>query len=204
GHVVPGRRPVADRDGSGAGPSVHAHRRRRRPDRDRRAGAPREPGGGRRRARSRGGRSVSANVIRSTSPQRPSDVVGEWPDATTCALRVAEAMGLPGDVLQVVPGAAEAGRALTGAVDAVSFTGSAAVGHEVAVAAAGRGIPAQAEMGGQNPCIVLPDADVEATAGTIAASAMGYAGQKCTAARRVITVGPADAVRDALVAHVER
>ncbi|MFL5796832.1 MAG: aldehyde dehydrogenase family protein [Actinomycetota bacterium] len=129
------------------------------------------------------------------------------PESTACAVRLAEVLALPADVLQVVPGAGETGRALVEheGVDAVSFTGSAAVGREVTVAAARRGIPAQAEMGGQNPCIVLADADIEASAATIANSAMGYAGQKCTAARRVIAVGTsAPAVTDALVASVER
>ncbi len=129
------------------------------------------------------------------------------PESTALAVRLAEVLALPADVLQVVPGAGETGRALVEhpGVDAVSFTGSAAVGSEVTVAAAARGIPAQAEMGGQNPCIVLADAGVEASAAIIAVSAMGYAGQKCTAARRVIAVGAtAPAVTDALVASVER
>jgi aldehyde dehydrogenase (NAD+) len=128
------------------------------------------------------------------------------PDATACALLLAEVLELPEDVLQVVPGGVEAGRRLVEhpGVDAVSFTGSAAVGREVARAATDRGVPVQAEMGGQNPCVVLADADVEATARTIASAAMGYAGQKCTAARRVIAVGGSDALTDALVAEVDR
>jgi aldehyde dehydrogenase (NAD+) len=129
------------------------------------------------------------------------------PEATACAMRLAEVLGLPDDVLQVMPGGADAGRALVEhrAVDAVSFTGSAAVGREVAVAGAARGIPVQAEMGGQNPVIVAADADVEKTASAIANSAMGYAGQKCTAARRVITVGASTSdVVEAAIAEVER
>jgi len=127
-------------------------------------------------------------------------------ESTACAFLLEEALGLPDGVLQVVPGAAGAGRALVEhpAIDAVSFTGSAAVGRDVATTAAARGMPAQAEMGGQNPVIVLADSDVEATAAAVAASAMGYAGQKCTAARRVISVGTAaDAFREALITRVE-
>src|SRR5207237_980240 len=76
-------------------------------------------------------------------------------------------------------------------VAAVSFTGSDRVGRGVAVALAGRGAAAQCEMGGQNASIVLADADIDAAAGMIAAAAMGYAGQKCTATGRVVCEAPA-------------
>jgi aldehyde dehydrogenase (NAD+) len=58
-------------------------------------------------------------------------------------------------------------------------------------------------MGGQNPAVVLPDANIEVAAAQIAAAAMGFAGQKCTATKRVIVVGDPDAFRDGLVAAVE-
>ena len=60
--------------------------------------------------------------------------------------------------------------------------------------ATARGIASQAEMGGLNASIVLPDADVEAAAKVIAGAAMGYAGQKCTATGRVIVLGDPAAV----------
>ncbi|WP_424531670.1 aldehyde dehydrogenase family protein [Sphaerisporangium viridialbum] len=126
------------------------------------------------------------------------------PQALGCALRLAELLGLPDDLFQVVPGDAEEGAALIEAADVVSFTGSAAVGRKVSVAAAGRGVQVQAEMGGQNASIVLDDANLEAAAAQIAAAAFGYAGQKCTATKRVITVGNADEVREALVAAVAK
>jgi alpha-ketoglutaric semialdehyde dehydrogenase len=127
------------------------------------------------------------------------------PEATAVALRVGELLGrlLPDGVLQVVPGGAATGQALIEASDVVSFTGSVAVGAQVAQAAAARGIPAQCEMGGLNASIVLPDADLESAAKVVAASAMGYAGQKCTATSRVIAVGDPAPLTDALVAAVE-
>jgi aldehyde dehydrogenase (NAD+) len=64
------------------------------------------------------------------------------------------------------------------------------------------GIPVQAEMGGLNASIVLPDADPAGAASVIAAAAMGYAGQKCTATSRVIVVGENADFTDALVAAV--
>ncbi|GAB3078854.1 aldehyde dehydrogenase family protein [Micromonospora schwarzwaldensis] len=109
---------------------------------------------------------------------------------------------LPDGLLQVVPGGPETGRAVAAVSDVVSFTGSAAVGAEVAVAAARAGLPVQAEMGGQNAAVVLPDADLTATAAMLAHAAMGYAGQKCTATRRIIVVGDAAPFTEALVAAV--
>ncbi len=131
------------------------------------------------------------------------------PDASAVAVRIAELVSrfVPKHALQVVTGGAEAGQALVERADVVSFTGSVGVGHQVAAAAGMRGVPVQAEMGGLNASIVLPDADVAATAGTIAAAAMGYAGQKCTATSRVIVVGgilEAGTVGEALVAAVKR
>jgi len=59
-------------------------------------------------------------------------------------------------------------------------------------------------MGGQNPSIVLADADIERAAAAIAYAAMGYAGQKCTATSRVIVVDEVyDQLREALVASIE-
>ncbi|MEU9889256.1 aldehyde dehydrogenase family protein [Sphaerisporangium sp. NPDC051011] len=126
------------------------------------------------------------------------------PHALAGALRLAELLGLPEDLFQVVPGGPEEGAALVDAADVVSFTGSAAVGREVSVASVRRGAAVQAEMGGQNASIVLDDANLEAAAAQIAAAAFGYAGQKCTATKRVITVGNAAEVREALVAAVAK
>ncbi|MBB1259809.1 aldehyde dehydrogenase family protein [Streptomyces alkaliterrae] len=123
------------------------------------------------------------------------------PEATACALRLAElaAKSLPDGVLTVVPGGAAEGGALVSAADVVSFTGSSAVGAAVVGTAAAHGVPVQAETGGQNAALVLPDADIGAAAGHIAAAVAGYAGQKCTATGRVIAVGSAlEPLREAL------
>jgi aldehyde dehydrogenase (NAD+) len=131
------------------------------------------------------------------------------PEATACALRLVELLheSLPTDLVAVVPGGAETGQAVVDEADVVSFTGSVAAGAAVREAAARRGVPAQCEMGGQNPSIVLPDVDVEATAAVLAGAAMGYAGQKCTATSRVVLVddgqGFPQRFTDALVTAVE-
>jgi acyl-CoA reductase-like NAD-dependent aldehyde dehydrogenase len=126
-------------------------------------------------------------------------------DAIGCALLLEEILGkvLPEGVFNVVTGPGSAGQAVIELADVVSFTGSTAVGLQVAQAATARGIASQAEMGGLNASIVLPDADVEKAAKVIAGAAMGYSGQKCTATGRVIVVGDAAPMTDALVAAVE-
>lgn len=127
-------------------------------------------------------------------------------EALGCALRLAELVNraLPEDLFSVVAGERETATALIDSADVVSFTGSTAVGRHVAVAAAARGIPVQAEMGGHNPAIVLPDADPDQTATMIVNAATGYAGQKCTATRRVIVVGDPAPFTDALHAALDR
>jgi aldehyde dehydrogenase (NAD+) len=126
-------------------------------------------------------------------------------DAIGCALLLEEILSqhLPAGVFNVVTGPGAAGQAVVELADVVSFTGSTAVGLGVAAAATARGIASQAEMGGLNASIVLPDADVETAAKVIAGAAMGYAGQKCTATQRVIVLGDAGPMTEALVAAVE-
>ncbi|TVL88653.1 aldehyde dehydrogenase [Streptomyces sp. SAJ15] len=123
------------------------------------------------------------------------------PEATACAQRLAEIVQrvLPEGVFTAVPGGAAEGAAVVSAADVVSFTGSTEAGRAVARAATARGVPLQAEMGGLNAAIVLPDADIARAAAHLAAAIAGYAGQKCTATSRVIAVGAAaDPLREAL------
>ncbi|MFI6470859.1 aldehyde dehydrogenase family protein [Streptomyces sp. NPDC050516] len=123
------------------------------------------------------------------------------PEATACALRLGEIVrqALPAGVFTVLPGGAGEGNALVSAADVVSFTGSTGAGQAVVRAATARGIPVQAEMGGLNAAVVLPDADIGRAAAHIAAAIAGFAGQKCTATSRVIAVGAAHApLREAL------
>jgi acyl-CoA reductase-like NAD-dependent aldehyde dehydrogenase len=129
-------------------------------------------------------------------------VIKPAPPATACALKLAELLDgvLPDGVFTVVPGGAEEGMALVDSADVVSFTGSTAVGRTVVQAATEHGTPVQAEMGGQNAAIVLPDADVAATAAQLAGAIAGFAGQKCTATKRIIAVGDPAPLRDALIA----
>jgi alpha-ketoglutaric semialdehyde dehydrogenase len=129
------------------------------------------------------------------------------PFSPACAEALMQCLApeLPEPAVQLVQGNGDAGAALVGhrGVNAISFTGSVATGASVARTAVERGAAAQCEMGGQNASIVLADADVEAAAATIAAAAMGYAGQKCTATSRVLCEAPVlGQMREALAAAV--
>lgn len=130
------------------------------------------------------------------------------PSSTTTAQTLKEIVErhLPEGGFQLVPGDAETGEPLVDhpEVSAVSFTGSISVGRIVAQRSVGRGAKVQCEMGGQNPSVVLADADLDAAANTIAFAAMGYAGQKCTATSRVIVEDSVyDELRQRLVSEVE-
>jgi 1-pyrroline-5-carboxylate dehydrogenase len=107
--------------------------------------------------------------------------------------------GLPAGVVNVVHGGPHTGETLAGSeIDGVVFTGSAEVGRELARSfqEGAYGRPAIVEMGGKNPAIVTAEADLDAAAEGIVASAFGFSGQKCSACSRAIVV---DAVHDELV-----
>ena len=130
------------------------------------------------------------------------------PQATAIAQMVHDIASkhVPAGIFELVVGDAETGEPLVDHADvaAISFTGSVPVGHKVAERAAGRGAKVQCEMGGQNPSIVLADADLDKAATTIAAASMGYAGQKCTATSRAIVENAVyDDFRPKLVAAIE-
>ncbi len=94
--------------------------------------------------------------------------------------------GLPAEVWSIVVGdGAEVGNAITDTVDFVAFTGSTATGRVVAQRAAARLIGCSLELGGKNPMIVLPGADVRKAAGLALAAATGNSGQLCVSVERL-------------------
>ena len=113
------------------------------------------------------------------------------------AIAVAAVLGeiaeetLPKGVLQIanLPGSRADELHADERVSGITFTGSTRVGEGLIAACSSRGVPVQAEMGGQNPAVVCADANLELAADLIVSGAMGYAGQKCTATRRAIAVG---------------
>jgi aldehyde dehydrogenase (NAD+) len=115
--------------------------------------------------------------------------------------------GLPEGVLQVVHGfGEEAGDALVRHPDVpvITFTGSRETGVLVTKNAADRLKHVHLELGGKNAIIVMDDADLDLAVDGIVWSAFGTAGQRCTAASRVIVQrGIYDALQSKLVQRAE-
>jgi len=114
--------------------------------------------------------------------------------------------GVPDQVFSVVPGRGPVtGAALAdAAIDHLSFTGSTEVGFSLRNSCAARGVSTSLELGGSDPAIVLPDADVELTAAGLTWARFAIAGQSCAAPKRVFPVAPvADELTAAIVDRVE-
>lgn len=102
------------------------------------------------------------------------------------AVRLLRDCGLPPDVFCVVTGdGPTVGHALVERADHIMFTGSSKVGRAIAAKAGERLIGCSLELGGKNPLIVLPDADLPAAVeGTVRACFAG-AGQVCVSIERI-------------------
>jgi acyl-CoA reductase-like NAD-dependent aldehyde dehydrogenase len=135
-----------------------------------------------------------------------------WKPASTVpllAIRLATALteaGLPPGTFNLVIGDSAIGDGLVNhpGVDAITFTGSTGVGRRIAAAAAARGVPVQAEMGGKNAAVVLDDADFDLAVEQVMLGAFRSTGQKCTATSRlVLTDGIADRFLEAIVKRAD-
>ncbi len=114
-----------------------------------------------------------------------------------CAAAIASALGeagLPAGTLTLLPGGDAPARALVAdpRIHTIAFTGSCAAGLAIAEQAA-KVAPGQdhlknvvIEMGGKNCIIVDADADLDEVVPAVLASAFAFAGQKCSAASRVL------------------
>jgi aldehyde dehydrogenase (NAD+)/succinate-semialdehyde dehydrogenase/glutarate-semialdehyde dehydrogenase len=93
---------------------------------------------------------------------------------------------LPPGVLGLVQGGGAVGRALVeSAVDMIAFTGSIATGQQIMREAAVRMKRLVLEMGGKDPMIVLPGADLDAAARHAAQESVRNSGQVCVSVERV-------------------
>jgi aldehyde dehydrogenase (NAD+) len=135
---------------------------------------------------------------------KPADLV------PGCAWALAEIIaraGLPPGVFNLVMGRGSVvGEILSHdhGIDAVSFTGSAAVGRGVARNCAARLAKVQLEMGGKNPQVVLDDADLDTAVNVCIQSAFFSTGQRCTAASRlIVTQGIHERFVSALIAKMK-
>lgn len=126
------------------------------------------------------------------------------PLATLWLLRVLRealaAAGAPVAAAQAVTGGVDVGTALTTdpRVAAVSFTGSAEVGHRIARAVAPRKVVL--ELGSNAALVVTADADLDAAADAVVRGGFYASGQACISVQRVLVERP---VYDELVRRVE-
>ena len=109
-----------------------------------------------------------------------------------CAWEIADILhraGLPPGVLNLVngPGSVVGQTMLDDPqIDAITFTGSQAVGARVAAASSALMRRCQLEMGGKNPLVVLDDANLDVATEAALNGAYFSTGQRCTASSRLI------------------
>jgi succinylglutamic semialdehyde dehydrogenase len=114
------------------------------------------------------------------------------------------AAGVPPECAALLVGGADEGRALAAhpGIDGLLFTGSATTGLALNRLFADRPDKILAlEMGGNNPIMVWDTPDIAGAAVLVAQSAFTSAGQRCTAARRLIVQ---DSLYEPLVAELDR
>lgn len=108
------------------------------------------------------------------------------------ALAVAQALidaGLPDGVMNIVfgaPAAISSHLIASSVIRKISFTGSIAVGQQLAAMAAARGQRSTMELGGHGPVIIAADADMEGALDLLVASKFRNAGQVCVAPTRFL------------------
>ena len=111
------------------------------------------------------------------------------PNVSRILFECLDGAGLPAGVANLVvgPGSAVGDRiASSERVDGVSFTGSTDVGTTVAETAGESLKRVQCEMGGKNPTVVMPSADVDEAVEIVGVGAFGTTGQSCTATSRAV------------------
>jgi RHH-type proline utilization regulon transcriptional repressor/proline dehydrogenase/delta 1-pyrroline-5-carboxylate dehydrogenase len=148
------------------------------------------------------GMTVAALVAGNAVVLKPAE---QTPATAAALVEALIAAGLPPSVLAFLPGRGEVvGERLVSHPDVamVAFTGSKDVGLAINRTAATTA-PGQrqvkrvvAEMGGKNAMVIDADADLDQAVPAVVSSAFDFAGQKCSACSRVVTV---DAIHDRLV-----
>jgi aldehyde dehydrogenase (NAD+) len=107
-------------------------------------------------------------------------------------LRLAEIVGFPPGVFNVVTGMGETGAALVdhSGVAKIAFTGSESTGRRIAAAAGSRLAPVTLELGGKSPNIVFADAALDAAEAGVLSGIYAAAGQSCIAGSRALFQRP--------------
>jgi aldehyde dehydrogenase (NAD+) len=123
---------------------------------------------------------AGCTVVLKCSPEAPGDayVVAE----------IAEAIGLPAGVLNVVTADREVSELLVrdARVDKITFTGSTAAGQRIASICGARIARCTLELGGKSAALILDDMDLNQAATTLAKAECMLAGQVCSSLTRIV------------------
>jgi aldehyde dehydrogenase (NAD+) len=116
---------------------------------------------------------------------------------------IAQTVGLPPGVLNVVTGDGETGAALVAhaGVDKIAFTGSTEVGRLIRQATAGSGKRLSLELGGKSPFVVFDDADLDGAVEGLVDAIWFNQGQVCCAGSRLLVQ---ESIEQAFLAKVRR
>lgn len=117
---------------------------------------------------------------------KPSELT---PSTTVILGELLVEAGLPAGVVNIVLGYGQpvgATLAQDPRVDMVTFTGSTAVGKGIAAAASGMLKKVALELGGKNPQVIFPDADLESAADAVVFGVYFNVGQCCNSGSRII------------------
>ena len=139
------------------------------------------------------GHIVPALIAGNTIVFKPSE---KTPASGAMLVECLHAAGIPDGAVRLLVGGPEQGRALASdpGIDGLLFTGSARVGGALNRQFADTPHKILAlEMGGNNPLVVWNAKDLDAAAAIVVQSAFLSAGQRCTAARRLIVEGGREA-----------
>jgi acyl-CoA reductase-like NAD-dependent aldehyde dehydrogenase len=112
----------------------------------------------------------------------------EAPGAAYVVAEVAEEVGLPPGVVNVLTADREASEALVTdpRVDKIAFTGSTAVGKHIAGILAGRIGRYTLELGGKSAAVILDDMDAAEVANSLSGGACFVSGQICASLTRIV------------------
>ena len=134
-----------------------------------------------------------------TAVVKPSEMT---PSTTVILGELLLEAGLPAGVANIVLGYGDpVGEILSTdpRVDMISFTGSTGVGKRIVAAASGTLKKVSLELGGKNPQVIFPDADLDAAADAIAFGVYFNMGECCNSGSRIIVHQD---VAEALLARV--
>lgn len=124
---------------------------------------------------------VAGNTVVVKAPLEDPLTVGRFHAALIDA-------GVPNDALVLLHGDRDVGAALAAGdgIDAISLTGSTGAGVAVAQASADRLRRLHLELGGNNACLVLDDADLDLVVSELSYGRLLMNGQACAASKRIL------------------